>query len=216
VSEESKSETKPERVEVGQRWRFEVPIADPVDLTVDGVERGADAALVSVRSDSGRIWLGLQEPWLLNGAAWSFLGHANPSNVGRDQQTALCGRVTWWGFGRRWYGTATGEIHDEGLGVYAIVDPDDPKDWTTRLVLLSHVHPVGAANMVMAGELEAIEQAARDDLAVRPIDLVKRACDMFERRADEALRMAQEIRYLRERERELIDRIAELRYPEGA
>jgi hypothetical protein len=126
---------------------------------------------------------------------------------------AVCpvGRVTWWGFGRRWYGTATGKIHDEGLGKYAVVDPDEPAAWGTRLVLLSHVHPVGGHGPLMDGSLDAIEQAAREDLAVRPIDFVKRACEVFEQRADESLRLTSEVRYLQGRVRELLDQSAAMR-----
>jgi hypothetical protein len=74
---------KPKRVEVGQRWRFEVPIVDAVDLTIEGVLRGDHEALVSVRSDSGRAWFDLREEWLLNGGAWTFLGPA-PTPQGPD------------------------------------------------------------------------------------------------------------------------------------
>lgn len=58
-----------------------------------------------------------------------------------ETKTIPPGRVTWYGYGKRWYGTATGKIHDEGLGAYAVVDPDNDA-WGSRLVLLSHVHAV--------------------------------------------------------------------------
>jgi hypothetical protein len=86
---------KPERVEVGQRWRFEVPIVDPVDLVVEGVQRGDSETRVSVRSASGRIWFDLQQDWLLNGGAWTFLGPApqGPSPKRDEAEPAGCNDI---------------------------------------------------------------------------------------------------------------------------
>jgi hypothetical protein len=67
----------------------------------------------------------------------------------RRARVAPEGRVTWWGFGRRWYGTATGGVTGDG---YAIVDPDDSEGWGSRLVILSHVHRVGDAAPVDDGD----------------------------------------------------------------
>jgi hypothetical protein len=86
---------KPARVEVGQRWRFDVPIVDPVDLVVEGVLHGDGVTLVSVRSASGRIWFDLQQDWLLNGGAWTFLGTMpqGPSPKRDEAEPAGCNDI---------------------------------------------------------------------------------------------------------------------------